>query len=244
MMNCETPTSNLPVALAGALRRLAQLAHTTSWNQWAAQRLTPTQRKILELLARHGENLSLSAVARELGVTAATACDSVGTLQSKGLVSKQRNAKDGRALALALTDEGQRSVIALASLPDPLCSAFDVLTDSEMEQLYRMAIKMLHGLQETGALPPSRMCLRCKFFESFRHVGSATVHHCHSLQKPLAERELRIDCAEFEAGDSALQAALWERFVTSDEMQEIDDAEESELSQAEIDGRLMAEAAT
>jgi len=41
----------LQQALASALRRLAQLAHTSSWDQWASQRLTPTQRKILELLA-------------------------------------------------------------------------------------------------------------------------------------------------------------------------------------------------
>src|SRR6266702_465506 len=51
MMNFDPPTtSTLPQALAGALRRLAQLAHTSSWDQWAVQRLTPTQRKILQIL--------------------------------------------------------------------------------------------------------------------------------------------------------------------------------------------------
>jgi DNA-binding MarR family transcriptional regulator len=219
MMNFDTPTSTLPQALAGALRRLAQLAHTSSWDQWAVQRLTPTQRKILELLVRRGESLSLSAVARELGVTAATACDSVSALESKGLVRKQRSTTDGRALALVLTDEGQHSATQLAALPDPLWGAFDVLADTEQETLYRLSIKMIRGLQENGALPTSRMCLRCKFFDPFRYVGSPTPHHCHQAQTPFAERQLRIDCSVFEAGDAAAQAALWERFVaqSSDE---------------------------
>jgi DNA-binding MarR family transcriptional regulator len=230
MMNFDTPTSTLPQNLAGALRRLAQLAHTSSWDQWAVQRLTPTQRKILELLVRRGESLSLSAVARELGVTAATACDSVSALENKGLVRKQRSTTDGRALALVLTEEGQRSATQLASLPDPLWGAFDALADDEQEQLYRLSIKMIRGLQEAGALPTSRMCVRCKFFDPFRYAaGSATPHHCHRMGAPFAERQLRIDCAVFEAGDAAAQAELWERFnAQSAAPPEIDTDDESD----------------
>ena len=213
MMNFDTQTSTLPQALAGALRRLAQLAHTSSWDQWAVQRLTPTQRKILELLARRGESLSLSAVARELGVTAATACDSVSALETKGLVRKQRSTTDGRALALVLSDEGQTQATQLLSLPDPLWGAFDALADTEQETLYRLSIKMLRGLQENGALPTSRMCVRCKFFDPFRYAGSPTPHHCHQAQLAFGDRQLKIDCAVFEAGDAAAQATLWQRFA-------------------------------
>jgi len=213
MMNFEMPTSTLPQALAGALRRLAQLAHTSSWDQWAVQRLTPTQRKILQLLGSRDESLSLSAVARELGVTAATACDSVSALENKKLVCKQRSTTDGRALALLLTEEGQQAAKQLASLPDPLWGAFDALATNEQETLYRLSIKMLHGLQEAGRLPASRMCVRCKFFDPFRYETSRSPHHCHRAQMPLADGQLRIDCAIFEAGDAAKQAAVWEKFA-------------------------------
>jgi len=199
--------------LADALRRFAQVAHTSSWDQWAAQRLTPTQRKILQLLVRRGESLSLSAVARELCVTAATASDSVGALESKGLVRKKRSETDGRALALELTKEGQNSATALASLPDPLWSAFDALDEKEQETLYRFSIKMLHGLQQSGALPASRMCVRCKFFDPSHSSSSSAPHYCHRLQSPFSERQLRIDCSVFEVADDAKQEMLWERFV-------------------------------
>jgi hypothetical protein len=96
-----------------------------------------------------------------------------------------------------------------------------VLADTEQETLYRLSIKMLRGLQENGALPTSRMCLRCKFFDPFRYAGSPTPHHCHQAQTPFAERQLRIDCSVFEAGDAAAQAEMWERFVA----QSSDDSE-------------------
>src|SRR6185312_5829096 len=66
----------------------------------------------------------------------------------------------------------------------------------------------------SGALPTSRMCVRCKFFDPFRYENSATPHYCHLAQMPFAEGQLRIDCAVFEAGDAAEQAALWQRFAS------------------------------
>ena len=164
MLEFNPLSVSLPQALASALRRLAHLAHTSSWDQWAVQRLTPTQRRILDVVASRRESLTLSALARELGVTPATASDSVGALESKGLVQKRRSDVDGRALALMLTSEGQSSVTALAALPDPLQNAFGALTAAEQEIFYRSAIKMIRGLQETGALPVSRMCVRCRHF--------------------------------------------------------------------------------
>ncbi len=213
MIDFDALSAPLPQALAGALRRLARLAHTTAWDQWAAQRLTPTQRRILEFLGSRHENLTLSAVARELGVTAATASDSVTALEAKGLVRKRRSLVDGRALALMLTTEGRHSVTELAALPDPLQAAFGSLSASEQEALYRTAMKMLHGLQQSGALPLSRMCIRCKYFDPFRHTQSATPHHCNLVGAPLADRHLRVDCPEHEVCAEPLQAELWQRFA-------------------------------
>jgi DNA-binding MarR family transcriptional regulator len=212
MLEFNPLSLSLPQALASALRRLAHLAHTSSWDQWAAQRLTPTQRRILDVVASRRESLTLSALARELGVTPATASDSVGALESKGLVQKRRSDADGRALALMLTSEGRSSVTALAALPDPLQDAFGALTAVEQEIFYRSAIKMIRGLQESGALPVSRMCVRCRYFEPFRAPESAHPHHCHLAGSPLADRHLRLECPEHEAGDEETQNSLWERF--------------------------------
>jgi DNA-binding MarR family transcriptional regulator len=214
MLEFNPLSLSLPQALASALRRLAHLAQTSSWDQWAAQRLTPTQRRILDIVASRRESLTLSALARELGVTPATASDSVGALESKGLVQKRRSDVDGRALALMLTSEGQSSVTALAALPDPLQDAFGALTAAEQEIFYRSAMKMIRGLQETGALPVSRMCVRCRHFEPFRTPESGYPHYCHLATSPLADRHLRLECPEQQAGDTEEQNLLWEKFTS------------------------------
>jgi DNA-binding MarR family transcriptional regulator len=213
MLDFNPLSLSLPQALASALRRLTHLAHTSSWDQWAVQRLTPTQRRILDVVASRRESLTLSALARELGVTPATASDSVGALESKGLIQKRRSEVDGRALALVLTSEGQSSVTALAALPDPLLNAFDALTPDEQEIFYRSAMKMIHGLQETGALPVSRMCVRCQHFEPFRAAaGERNPHYCHLAGSPMADRHLKLECPVHEAGDRTTQDSNWGRF--------------------------------
>jgi hypothetical protein len=126
---------------------------------------------------------------------------------------------------LVLTDEGRLSVTQLAALPDPLSGAFDALVESEQDLLYRLAIKMIHGLQESGKLPTSRMCLRCRFFDPFRYTGSPAPHHCKQAGVPFANRQLRIDCPEHQAGDEAEQADLWNRFVAPPAVMEEGDGE-------------------
>jgi len=63
MLDFNPLSLSLPQALASALRRLTHLAHTSSWDQWAVQRLTPTQRRILDVVASRRESLTLSALA-------------------------------------------------------------------------------------------------------------------------------------------------------------------------------------
>lgn len=214
MLDFDPLSLSLPQALASALRRLTHLAHTSSWDQWAVQRLTPTQRRILDVVASRRESLSLSALARELGVTPATASDSVGALESKGLIQKRRSADDGRALALMLTNEGQSSVTALAALPDPLLNAFDALTADEQEIFYRSAIKMIRGLQAAGTLPASRMCVKCQHFEAFRSTAAeGHPHYCHLAGSAMADRHLRLECPAHEAGNAATQEATWQRYI-------------------------------
>ena len=212
MMNVDTAPVILPHSLASAFQRLAQFANTTSWDQWAQQRLTPTQRKILVLLARRNDSLSLSAVARELGVTAATACDSVGALEDKRLVRKGRSVTDGRALSLTLTDEGRHSAAKLASLPDPILPAFDSLEDAELETLYRYLIKMIRSLQDKGAVAAARMCVSCKFFEPHNRSTAETPHFCQSVGASFGDSQIRLDCEMFEV--SKEPESLWARFVS------------------------------
>jgi hypothetical protein len=57
---------------------------------------------------------------------------------------------------------------------------------------------LIAALQNVGIITLARMCRTCRFFRPDHHPGGAP-HHCALLDKPLAERELRLDCPEHEA---------------------------------------------
>lgn len=198
--------------LAQALRRLTQWAHMQGWSKWATQRLTPTQLKILGMLATRAQGLSLTEVARELGASASTTCDSMKALKHKGFLTQRRDPEDARQHTLLLTPKGH-SIASEAVTSDPLLEAFAGLTAVEQEVLQVLWMKMIHELENSGALPASRTCVRCQFFRPFFAPSSGTPHMCLKVQQALAASTVRLDCDMFEAASAAEQDALWEAFV-------------------------------
>ena len=151
-------------------------------------------------------------MARELGVSPATLCDSLKAMRHKGYVTRQRNPQDGRQHTLQLTPEG-RSLALEAATFDPLLEAFVGLTAAEQEVLQLLWIKIFHALETGGALPPSRTCVRCQSFRPFRTPSSDTPHMCLKAQQVFASSKVRLDCEVFEAAEAAEQNTLWEAFM-------------------------------
>ena len=205
-------STTLQDQLAQGLRRLSQWAHMRGWSKWSTQRITPTQLKILGLLAARAQGLSSTQVARELGVSPATLCDSVKALRRKGYVIRQRDSEDARRKTLRLTPEGG-SIALESAASDPLLDAFVGLTAAEQGLLQVLWMKMIHALESDGALPPSRTCVRCQFFRPFCAPSSDTPHMCLKVQHEFAANAARLDCEVFEAANAVEQNALWEAFV-------------------------------
>ena len=211
--NPDTLSATTPQdLLTQGMRRLSQWAHMSGWSKWSKQLLTPTQLKILGLIATRAHGMSLTEVARELGTTASTTCDSTKALKHKGLVTKLRDPHDARQHILLLTPEGQ-SIAHEAASSDPLFEAFADLTVVEQEVLQILWMKMIHALEDGGAMPPARMCVRCQFFQPFCVPSSDTPHMCLKAQQALAPNAVRLDCDIFEAAGAAEQSTLWESFL-------------------------------
>ena len=208
----DVPGAAVVGSLVGGLQRLSQWAHVRSWRHWAKRRLSSTQVKILELLTARDQGLSITAMARELGITAATVCDCVSALVEKGLLTKTPYACDRRERRVRLTVEG-REAAREAALGNPLHKAFECLSAEEQEGLNRLTMKMIYALGVHGELAPSRMCARCTFFRPFGNPDPRTPHHCRQADVPLAASELRLDCPVFEAAEAEAQPALWAALI-------------------------------
>lgn len=214
-MNFESdpPSSRIATGLAKiglALRMRTQ--------EGAGRRgLSPTQSQVLANLlsgergGRAGPRLQ--ELADALGITTATTSDALSALESKGLVRKERDPADSRALRVKLTAKGRREAELCLSWPDFLSSSIDVLDETEKGTLVRALTKMISTLQKRGEIPISRMCATCKYFRPHAYAGTSLPHHCDFVDAPFGDVQLRFDCADHDPAPSQSQDELFALFV-------------------------------
>ncbi|MDT8340944.1 MAG: MarR family winged helix-turn-helix transcriptional regulator [Longimicrobiales bacterium] len=196
-----------------ALSKIGLALREQAWRDSAPRGLNPTQAQVLIVLARPGAApLRLSAIARQLGVNAPTASDSVSALEAKGLVVKGADPKDGRALAVRPTPEGRVLARELSEWPDVLLEAVALLDGEESAVLMRTLLTVIRGLQERGRIAPARMCVTCRYFRPHAHTDPAAPHHCALVDAPFGDRSLRVDCVDHDPADPQAAARLWEAF--------------------------------
>jgi DNA-binding MarR family transcriptional regulator len=208
-MNAPTPEGHVLTGLA----KLGLALRHEAWRAGSLRGLTPTQAQVLAMLAR-GSGPRLAELAAELGVSAASASDSVAALVARGLVRKSRASTDGRALRLALTASGRRAAERASEWPDALLATAAELAPDEQGLLLRLLTKLIRGLQVAGRIPPARMCASCRFFRPHAHPGSPRPHHCAFVDAAFGEHELRLECAEHEHATPEVEHDTWDRFVS------------------------------
>ncbi|MEW6314545.1 MAG: MarR family winged helix-turn-helix transcriptional regulator [Pseudomonadota bacterium] len=195
-MNFDQVTEPLHRRLAEGLARLAAVARQLDWCAAEAAGLSPTQADILRFVANRPEGSRLTDAAAYAGIRKATASDAVAALERKALVRKYADASDGRAVALKATTKGNRVAQAWPSSFTPIVAG---LTEAEQESLLGLVIKMIRQLQQRQLIAPQRTCVTCRYFRENVAPGANTPHFCAFVGAPMADRHLRVDCAEHES---------------------------------------------
>ncbi len=180
----------------------------------ADQRLTPTQAAILSTLRGVPEGMRLAAVAARLGVTPASASDSVSSLVEKRLLRRTAAPDDGRAVAIRLTSEGEKRAEGLSQGSSALTGAAEALSETEQTVLLRALMKLVRGLEMGHQVSETAMCVSCRHFRPFLNEQSADPHQCSYFDVDFDDSRLRFDCPGYRRASDALAAALWARFST------------------------------
>ena len=182
--------------IADGLTRLAAVARQLDWQAAEAAGLSPTQADILRFVANRTEGVRLTAAAAHVGVRKDTASDAVTTLERKSLLRKQADISDGRAIALKATTRGLRIA---REWPASFAPVVEGLSESEQELMLTLVIKMIRQLQQRQLIAPQRTCVTCRHFRENVAPGTSTPHFCAFVGAPMAERHVRVDCAEHES---------------------------------------------
>lgn len=201
--------------LIAGLAKLGLAIRSQAWQAASRSGLTPTQGQMLGLLAASGERPQrLSALAAALGVSLATASESLGALVDKGLAAKRPDPEDGRAVAISLTRKGRVEAAKAADWPDFLLSGVGALSAVEQEVFLRGVLKMIRTLQERDLIAPSRLCLTCVHFRPFAHPGARAPHHCAFVDAAFGGADLRLDCPDHAPAPGDEAEAIWQSFCS------------------------------
>ncbi len=212
----DTTTARRVVA---GLSKVALVFRHAQWAASGERGLTPTQAQILAIVAGNCESrgVGVKAVAARMAVTMATASEAVGALVEKGLLRKEPDEADGRAVVLTLTARGGREAARATEWPDAIVEAAEAMPEGERAVLLRGLVGMVRTMQERGMVPAARMCVECRFFRPNEYPGEAKSHHCLFIGAPIGDADLRLECAEMEptgaGANTPTRARLWEVFV-------------------------------
>lgn len=185
--------------IVAALERLSQVFRVRLREEAWERDLSPTQAQFLIYLHYHDVEIRrVSQLAREFDLTQATVSDAVASLETKGLVRRERWPEDRRIVTLRLTPDGEKLATTLSGWADPIREHLQPFSPDVREAVMHFLMGLIGSLQRSGLITVARMCVTCSFFQQDIHPGEPSPHHCALLDVPLGDADLRVDCPEHE----------------------------------------------
>ncbi|MCF8589033.1 MarR family transcriptional regulator [Gordonia sp. HY285] len=128
-------TENLPAELAGELRHSVTRLYLALRRNSPITDLSAAQASALATISDHGP-MRMGALADREGVRMPTATNLVDVLARDGLVTRDPDPDDRRAVVIALTDEGQTIIRDVRTRRDDVvASALAQLSDEQLAAL-------------------------------------------------------------------------------------------------------------
>ena len=177
------------------LERISEAYKALLWEKAKNHGLSPIQIQLLLFIADHKPALcNVSHLAREFNLTKPTISDAIRVLHKKELLEKDHSSSDSRSYTLFVTPAGQEMIAELNAYARPIDQALDGMDDQTLNALYSTLTRLVFQLNCSGILRVQRTCFACRFYEK---VDDG--HYCRLLQTSLVDRDIRLDCPEFEA---------------------------------------------
>lgn len=192
--NPEQQNLDMSDKVVAGLERISEVFKKLLWDKAKTLGLSPIQIQILIFINFHKESLCrVSHLAKEFNLTKPTISDAVRALEKKGFIIKDYSSIDSRSYNILLSQSGKDLVLQTANFSNPIKKQLDKLPEKQIETIFDTLSTVIFNLNQQGVLSVQRTCYACKFYNSTNGTN-----YCNLLQKELLEKEIRIDCPEFE----------------------------------------------
>lgn len=194
VFNPEFQQKDISSKLVAGLERISEVFKVLLWEKAKLVGLSPIQIQILIFIAYHKQELcKVSHLAKEFNVTKPTVSDAIKILDKKELIVKDFSSADSRSYNIHLSKKGMQVVSETYDFANPLKTQLSGLSQKDSESLFITMSELIYKLNQNGILSVQRTCYGCKFYQK-----NKTSDYCNLLEKKLANKDIRLDCPEFE----------------------------------------------
>ncbi len=194
VFNLNNQETDVVSKIVVGLERISEAFRVLLWQHAKVLGLSPIQIQILIFADNHPENLcGVSYLAKEFNVSKPTVSEAVRTLVKKEMVERISETEDKRAYFISLTNKGKAIVASTEGFANPIHQSLDNLEEDQQIQLLQHLTQLIYRLNRAGILTVQRTCFACRFYEK-----KGEKHYCHYLNERLLDKDLRLDCPEFE----------------------------------------------
>jgi DNA-binding MarR family transcriptional regulator len=135
----------------------------------------------------------VSHLAEEFNVTKPTISDAVRVLNNKGIIEKGYSTTDSRSYTIQLTALGKDIVKQTEQFANPIQATLNGMGLDSQEALFKTLSDVIYKLNKHGILTVQRTCFGCNYY-----AKSDNNHYCNLLNTTLLDKDIRLDCPEFE----------------------------------------------
>lgn len=176
------------------LERISEVFKTLLWEKAKLVGLSPIQIQILIFIAYHKPELcNVSHLAKEFNVTKPTVSDAVKVLDQKQMLVKDHSSSDNRSYTIHLSSRGKEIVTQTKDFANPLKNQLGNFRETDLNGIFKLLSELIYKLNRNGILTVQRTCFGCKFYQS-----NGKTSYCNLLEKELLDKDIRLDCLEFE----------------------------------------------
>lgn len=183
--------------LAIGLVRLATAMYAATDGHASGGPTTLVDQQVILMLSQRGDKQSIEELASSLGMSLPDLIEAVGRLRAEGLVGVDPTPSyDPGHVRVSLTGPGRDLAPPLLNWAAHLLGRLDDLSAAEQSRLLSAVCRHIARLQARDAIPTSRMCLTCRFFQPYAHAGQPKPHHCALVDAPFGHTHIRLHCPE------------------------------------------------
>ncbi len=180
--------------IVAGLERISEVFRSLLWEKAKLVGLSPIQIQVLIFIAYHKHELcNVSHLAKEFNLTKPTISDAVKALDKKKMIVKDYSSSDNRSYTIQLSVLGEETVSKTDDFANPLASLVANFDKADLDSVFKTLSKLIYTLNQNGILEVQRTCYGCTFYQKNKETD-----YCNLLQKELLNKDIRLDCPEYE----------------------------------------------